>query len=243
MNEIDLHVHTVASGHAFNTLEEYADCAEKKGMKAIAITDHGPNLKGSSQSAYFSVLCYIVPETMGSVRILKGIEANILDTDGTLDVPFHAKQKLDLVLTFLHPFTAYRDGGERANTKAILSAFERNPCIDILVHPLASWFPVDVKEIVQNACAHGIAIELNENMFRSQKIEERKIACMVETTLSVRGMFVVSSDAHHVSVLGNDTFSREIIRKYAVPESSILNNSLTRVLDFIAVRKELKQQR
>jgi histidinol phosphatase-like PHP family hydrolase len=37
----DLHVHTVASGHAYSTIAEIADEAARKGLDAIAITDHG----------------------------------------------------------------------------------------------------------------------------------------------------------------------------------------------------------
>jgi putative hydrolase len=74
MNKIDLHVHTIATGHAMSSLEECVRAAEKKGVTAIAITDHGPNLKGAPQSAYFSVLCFVVPQVIGKVRILKGIE-------------------------------------------------------------------------------------------------------------------------------------------------------------------------
>ncbi len=242
MGETDLHVHTTASVHAFSTLKEYVDRARDIGIKAIAITDHGPNLKGGPQSAYFTALCSVVPETIDGVRILKGIEANILDIDGTIDVPFHAKARLDLVLAYPHPFTAFRDSGKAANTKAIIAALERNPCIDILSHPLASWFETDVGEIARVACGLGVAMELNENTFRSHPVDLRKIACLVEETLSAKGVFVISSDSHHVSTLGADAHSREIVKNYGIPDASILNDSLSSVLEFIKRRKELKKR-
>ena len=37
----DLHTHTLASTHAFNTVTEMARAAYEMGHKAIAITDHG----------------------------------------------------------------------------------------------------------------------------------------------------------------------------------------------------------
>ena len=42
----DLHLHTIASGHAYSTIEEYVARAKKIGLKAIAITDHGPAMPG-----------------------------------------------------------------------------------------------------------------------------------------------------------------------------------------------------
>jgi putative hydrolase len=241
MNKIDLHVHTISTGHAMSSLSECVRAAEEKGVVAIAITDHGPNLKGAPQSAYFSVLCNVVPQMLGNIRIFKGIESNILDIDGAIDVPIFGRAGFDLVLAYIHPFTMYRDGGEKANTRAILSAFEKNSCIDILSHPVTSWFPVDVKEIVEKACAHGIAIELNENSLRNKRLDQEKIKIMVETTLKACGKFAISSDAHIADDIGGDSRARGLVQKYNIPEESILNGTLDRVLDFIGSRKGLKK--
>ena len=37
----DLHIHTIASGHAYSTYAEIVKVAAKKGLQAIALTDHG----------------------------------------------------------------------------------------------------------------------------------------------------------------------------------------------------------
>lgn len=42
MYPVDLHMHTVASTHAYSTLSDYIACAKQKGIKLFAITDHGP---------------------------------------------------------------------------------------------------------------------------------------------------------------------------------------------------------
>ncbi len=44
--KVDLHVHTVSSGHAYSTVEECARWAAEKGLEAIAVTDHGPAVPG-----------------------------------------------------------------------------------------------------------------------------------------------------------------------------------------------------
>ena len=46
--EIDTHSHTLASGHAYNTIREMAQAASEKGLKALAITEHAPKMLGSS---------------------------------------------------------------------------------------------------------------------------------------------------------------------------------------------------
>lgn len=40
--ELDVHTHTVASGHAFSTLQEMAQAAADKGLKLLGITEHSP---------------------------------------------------------------------------------------------------------------------------------------------------------------------------------------------------------
>ena len=37
---VDTHTHTIASGHAYNTILEMAKAASEKGIKLLGITDH-----------------------------------------------------------------------------------------------------------------------------------------------------------------------------------------------------------
>ncbi len=45
MYPVDLHMHTVASTHAYSTLSDYIAEAKRKGIKLFAITDHGRTWK------------------------------------------------------------------------------------------------------------------------------------------------------------------------------------------------------
>ena len=64
--ELDVHTHTLASGHAFSTLQEMAQAAADKGLKLLGITDHAPSIPGSSDPIYFRNL-YVVPKSTSSV--------------------------------------------------------------------------------------------------------------------------------------------------------------------------------
>ena len=74
----DLHVHTVASGHAYSTVKEIVRVAADKGLLMIALTDHGPGMPGGAHAYHFSNQTAL-PDSMFGVRILKGIEANVMD--------------------------------------------------------------------------------------------------------------------------------------------------------------------
>ena len=82
---LDLHTHTIASGHAYSTLQEMAKAASDKGLQILGITEHAPSLPGACNPIYFRNL-HIIPREMYGVRLLLGAELNILDTTGRLDL-------------------------------------------------------------------------------------------------------------------------------------------------------------
>ena len=82
----DLHIHTVASGHAYSTMEEYVAAAKKKKLKIIAFTDHGPAMPGGAPLYHFANQ-KMIPDTLQGIRILRGAEVNVINFDGELDIP------------------------------------------------------------------------------------------------------------------------------------------------------------
>ena len=82
---MDLHTHTIASGHAYNSLREMAKGAAEKGLEVLGITEHGPKMPGSCHRIYFQNL-KTVPRELYGVQLLLGAEVNIMDTDGTIDL-------------------------------------------------------------------------------------------------------------------------------------------------------------
>ena len=75
---VDLHTHTVSSGHAYNTITENALAASRRGLKLLGMTDHGPSMPGAPHLYHFGNLS-IIPEEISGVKILPGVEANIIN--------------------------------------------------------------------------------------------------------------------------------------------------------------------
>ena len=73
---IDAHTHTVASGHAYSSLQEMAKAAADKGLQVLGITEHGPSVPGTCPLVYFRNM-FVVPRQMYGVRLLMGCEVNI----------------------------------------------------------------------------------------------------------------------------------------------------------------------
>ena len=79
----DLHNHTVASGHAYSTIEEIAARAKDRGLQLVGIADHGPAMPGGPHLYYFGNHGQ-VPRQIDGMEIRFGVEANIISTDGKL---------------------------------------------------------------------------------------------------------------------------------------------------------------
>lgn len=82
---LDLHTHTIVSGHAYCTLREMAKAASEKGLELLGITEHAPKMPGTCHKFYFENL-RIVPREMYGIELLLGSEVNILDAQGTVDL-------------------------------------------------------------------------------------------------------------------------------------------------------------
>ena len=54
----DMHTHTIASTHAYSTITENCQWAEKYGMKGIAMTDHAMKMLTHHISGILSILAY-----------------------------------------------------------------------------------------------------------------------------------------------------------------------------------------
>lgn len=99
--ELDVHTHTLASGHAFSTLQEMVQAAAEKGLKLLGITEHSPGIPGTCDSIYFRNL-HVVPRRMYGVDLLLGAEINILNTQGDLDMEEWMMKYLDLKIAGIH---------------------------------------------------------------------------------------------------------------------------------------------
>ncbi len=72
MNDIlDIHTHTSASGHAYNTLYEMAHAAAERGLTLFGSSDHAPAMPGSCHEMYFCNFKAIPRELFG-IRLIMG---------------------------------------------------------------------------------------------------------------------------------------------------------------------------
>jgi len=229
--EVDLHCHTIASGHAYSTIKENAEVAAQKGLKMIAITDHGPAL-GEPISTYYFGNMTVIPRQIEGVYILRGVEANILDVDGTLDLPERFLKKLDIVLAGLHN-DCFSGKTVEDNTKAIIAAM-KNPYVDVIVHPGNPAFPIEIDKFVEAAKELNVHIEINNSSFiGSRKGSEENCLMIAKKAAAIGAKVCLGSDAHFCFDVGNLEKANEIVEKAGILEDNILNTSVDKVVNFL----------
>lgn len=230
--EADLHTHTIASGDAFSTLKEMVDAAQQKGLKMLAITEHGPNLPGAPDSEYF-YNPLIWSRVINGVHVLRGIEANILDTKGQIDLPDEILDQLDIVLAGFHAGTGYQGSTVEDNTKAMIAALE-NPRVHIITHPGNTSFPIDFEDVVLAAKEYGKALEINNGSFLVRPKSIDNCLRIAELVKKHGVMVVVNSDAHIYYEVGNTSLAMGIVRRAGIEKDQIINASAENVRKFLA---------
>jgi len=228
----DMHTHTIASGHAYSTLNELAAEAARKGLLAMAITDHGPALPGGPHTYHFGAMRFF-PESICGVRIFRGIEANILDSHGTLDLPEPYLRKLDFVMVGLHEGCGF-DGEEIGrNTEAVVNAME-NPLVKAISHPGNPLFPLDYEAVVKAAHRTGTALEVNNTSFSiSRKGSAPNCEKLAQLIARHGAPLVIGSDAHIAQMVGVFDDAVAVVEEAGIPASQVMNSSKEGLLQFL----------
>jgi putative hydrolase len=232
----DLHTHTVASGHAYSTINEMAGEASRKGLQALAITDHGPSLPGGPHLYHFGAMRFIPPWISG-VRILRGVEANIIDRDGSLDLPDSYLARLDFVMAAFHEDCGFNDQGIDRNTAAVLRAMS-HPRVKAIAHSGNPAFPIHLEELVQGALQTGTALEINNSSFAMSRYGSRPRCEQLASLIARSGAkVVVGSDAHIAQGVGEFDNAVEVLLTAGIRCEQVVNASYTGLMAFLGLEE------
>ena len=230
---LDLHTHTTASGHAYNSLYEMAASASGRGIRIFGSSDHAPAMPGSSHYYHF-INFKVLPRTLYGMKLLMGVELNIMDFEGNVDLDQDLLEKLDYSIASLHQ-PCIKSGTASQNTDAYLGAM-KNPAIHIIGHPDDGRYEVDYEALVQGAREYGKVLELNNHSMdpdcnRENAVENDTI--MLEYCKKYRVPVVMDSDAHFDLLIGEFDLARDLLTKLDFPEELVLNRSVDAVKKYV----------
>lgn len=239
--EVDLHTHTTASGHGYSTVKEIVEAAAAKGLRMVGITDHGLKMPGAPHWYHFTNMVSL-PRIMNGVEVLRGVEANILDASGNIDMPEEVLSSyLDLVLAGFHDETGYTGKSVEDHTQAMIATIQ-NPYVHIIAHPGNPKYPVDVEKVVLAAKAFNKAIELNNHSFVTRPDSFSRCSIFARMAKKHRVMVAINSDAHIWYNVGACENALRLALEAGIDENQILNTSPQKVLSFLSYHKKNLQE-
>lgn len=237
----DYHTHTKYSRnhHGKSTIEQNVQIAVQKGLKEIGITEHGFNhiffgvrrKNIAKMRAEIDRLNKIYP-----IKIYLGIEANLISSDGDIDLTEEEQKLFDYVVMGYHTFgkpksfkeyinffrpnaKAYKKNRYTqqiidANTNAYIKAIKNNR-VNIISH-LGSKMKVDPIKIAKECLKTGTIIELNARRmcFSSDEIQQM---------IKLGTTFILDSDAHICHNVGECNRGINTVIKENIPLSQVAN--------------------
>jgi len=232
----DLHVHTISSGHAYSTLEEYVAQAKKIGLEGFAITDHGPAMPGAPHYYHFSNM-RMIPREINGIRILKGVEANIINEEGQIDLKEEEIKwgGLEVVIVAMHPRVGYENQGEEKNTEVLLKAF-KNPYVNIVAHSGNPKYPVKIKEMVVAAKENGVLIEINNSSDFSRPGSHERCVEIAKEVKRIGWKVVIGTDSHISTMLGVFDDALKLIKEAGLTEEEVVNTSWQKMEKYLLRR-------
>ena len=230
---IDFHTHTIASGHACNTINEMVQAAVARGLKILGITEHAPAMQGTCSEYYFSNLKALPREKQG-IRVLYGAEVNILDVDGHVDLPEDILAQMDVVIASMH-IPCFKSGTMEENTRAYLNVM-KNPYVNIIGHPDDERYPVDYRALAEAAAAHGVLLEVNNTSLSPLSIRVGAVdnyRKLLKYCREFGTRIIIDSDAHVDLDVGNHELAHQLLEEEGFPEELVVNDRPELLKDYL----------
>ncbi len=236
----DTHAHTIVSGHAYNTMREMALAAKEKGLEALALTEHAKEMPGTCVDFHFSNY-KIIPRDYYGIRLLLGVELNIMDEYGTIDLAEPVLKDMDIVIASIH-VPCYRvSRGEEVNTMAYVNTMEKCPYVDIIGHPDDVRYPLDYDLLAREAAAHRVALEINASSLRPGSFRGNgvdNVRTMLEKAKKYGTYISVGSDAHFEGQIADFAVPLQLLAETGFPEEQVISTDKEKLLGFIKQRRE-----
>ena len=237
--KIDLHTHTIISGHAYSTLKENIEAAKARGLEAFAVTDHGPAMPGVLGEAYHVVNMRLsVPVFMDGIRIIRGFEANIIDYDGRTDLPTDFTPSVEFILGALHEICIV-PRSKKENTDGVINAMASG-YVDAIAHPDGFGFPLDYPALAEAAREYKVALEVNNNTLKGRVRGECRDNYL-ELLLHAKknGVYIsAGSDSHFYTSIGELDLARGILEEIDYPKELIISRNLEQFDQFLKIRQQ-----
>lgn len=233
---LDVHTHTIASGHAFSTLQEMVDAAAEKNLQFLGITEHAPGIEGTCTPIYFRNL-HVVPRLIKGVHLLLGAELDILDYNGTLDLDEGYYRKMDIRIAGIHSL-CWTPGTRQQNTEGMLRVIQ-NPWVNVISHPGDGTAELDFEPLVLASRDSRTLLEINSSSLkpcrhkyeaRANNLEILRLSKKYDVPV------ILGSDAHISYSIADYQYALPLLEETAFPPELIVNDKPDMFFEFTGLQ-------
>lgn len=231
----DLHTHTLFSDHAFNTATEMINQAVNLGLKALAITDHGPLMPDSGHLWHF-FNNGVLPKKINGTIVLYGAEVDAVNVQGELDIPERMVKNLDWAIVSIHREIIPSLTKEEA-TQLWLNVAE-NPYIDMIGHCEQNEHYFDYDAVIPVFAEKNKVVEINANSQFVRPSGQKNMIELIEKCKKYNCKIAVNSDAHSIYKLGQVGNVVKLLEDMAFPEELVINSSYENLIRELEIHKK-----
>lgn len=233
----DYHMHSKYSGDSKNELEKIVRRAIELGLREIAVTDHGPSHSGfgikkedyPKLRAEIDALNVKYPQ----IKVLLGLEANLMGTDGEIDIDqdmlkmndwlnvgYHFGSNLTRdykwhYYNFCSKFSKkYYELAKKMNTESMIQAMRKNN-ITMITHPGAKG-PIDIEAVAEVAAETQTMLEINSS-------HGHLTTEAIKKAMKYPVVFVINSDAHTIDEIGEVSEGMRRAKLAEIPYDKLYN--------------------
>lgn len=221
---LDVHTHTIASGHAFSTLQEMVDAAAEKHLQFLGITEHAPGIEGTCSPIYFRNM-HVIPRLIKGVHLLMGVELDILDYNGTLDLDESYYRLMDIRIAGIHGL-CWTPGSKQQNTEGMINAIQ-NPWTNIISHPGDGTAELFFEPIVLAARDSHTLLEINSSSLKPCRNKKEAYANNLEILQLCKHYdvpVILGSDAHISYSVGDYQYALPLLEETDFPNELVVND-------------------
>lgn len=221
----DLHTHSISSGHGSkDTLTNMIRSASASGLSILGISEHGPATAGSAKISYFRNMKLADRKRFG-IRVLYGVELNILNAAGDVDLEDHLLSELDYAIISIHS-TIFSPYSSHDFTPIYLKALV-HPKVRFLGHIDDDRFPVDFEYLLNSVKSRGVFPEINNNSLMPDAYRvngHRNCREILNICKRIGLPVLLSSDSHGKDHIGDMQYIFPLLEELDFPPSLILNS-------------------
>lgn len=249
-NLCDVHTHTVASRHAYSTIEENARMGSERGMELVGSTDHfgcmlasGVQLDGTGADIrdYQYFLDYLVwPREWYGVTILRGVEADIVDAQGHLfghgipapnkipgdpypeafDLETRVLLDTDYAIASVHTKSFTLDATRTQNTQMYIDAL-KHPKVLILGHLGRMGVDFEYAPVIEAARDMNKLVEINNSTFSSYPAGSQRCRQIALLCAELGCKVSLGTDAHVSYSIGNFQNAVAMLEEIGFPQELV----------------------